>query len=482
MKRNLLFAVLAITGLLLWMSSCQKAPELTLTGPTNFELSADGGSATINFTANRDWRVNSSDDWITISPSSGAASNGTIAVSVKCNANTTYDDRAATVTISMEGLSQSVTVKQSANPGVLVPKTSYDVSSVAQTVEVEIQKNINYTVEIEESCKSWIKKVGTKALTSEKIIFEIAENTNYDARKGTITIIPFTGPEQKVSINQEARPGIEVAYSKYTVKPEECSLEILVKSNVEFDVITNTGWIHWVQTKALSEKTIVLTIDENKTFDIREGTIVIKQRNGDLEKTVTIEQYSAAVDLGIVMTREDGSTYKLYWARFNLGATKPKDDGDSYAWGEIETKESYSWGNYMWANGASNKLTKYCSTRRPECWDGEGEPDNKTILDLEDDPARAKLGGKWRVPTKEEWTALFEQCTFGKGSDYTVVVTGKNNNSITLQLCNYWTSQIDNANPWYAWVLSGTILYNEYSVVFLQSNRYQAWFIRPVTE
>ena len=25
-----------------------------------------------------------------------------------------------------------------------------------------------------------------------------------------------------------------------------------------------------------------------------------------------------AVDLGIVMTREDGSTYKLYWAKSNL--------------------------------------------------------------------------------------------------------------------------------------------------------------------
>lgn len=290
MKRNLLFAVLAITGFLFGMASCQKAPELTLTGPTNFELSADGGSATINFTANRDWRVNSSDDWITISPSSGAASNGTIAVSVKCNANTTYDDRAATVTISMEGLSQSVTVKQSANPGVLVPKTSYDVSSVAQTVEVEIQKNINYTVEIEESCKSWIKKVGTKALTSEKIFFEIAENTNYDARKGTITIIPFTGPEQAIIINQGAKEGIILPQTQFGVLFGGGEIEVKVQSNVPFDVIPNEEWIHYIQTKALSNSTIVLSVDENMTYSSREGKVELVQQNGSIKQSVTVKQ------------------------------------------------------------------------------------------------------------------------------------------------------------------------------------------------
>ena len=475
---------LSLAALALGMLSCQKAPELTLTGPASIEVNVEGGSGTISFTANRDWKVSCSDSWVTVSPSSGTAANGTVAVTVRCEANTTYDDRSATVTISMEGLTQSVTVRQPANSGVLVPKSTFDLTSGAQTIEVEVQKNINYTVEIEESCKSWIKKLGTKGLTSEKISFAIAENTSYDARKGTVTIIPFTGPEQKITINQEAQPGIEVAYSKYTVNPEGGSLEISVKTNVEFDVTTNTDWIHYVQTKALSEKTIVLTIDENKTFETREGTIVIKQRNGSLEKTVSIGQYSAAVDLGIVMKREDGSTYNLYWARCDLGATSPTEQGECYAWGEIETKDPYScsWDNYKWANGAANKLTKYCSARRPDCWDGNGEPDDKTILDPEDDAARAKLGGKWRVPTRDEWAALFEQCTISKGSNYTIIITGKNNNSITLRTLDYWTAQIDYSNPFWARVLSVQLVYYNDSNIFWTSERCNAWFIRPVTE
>ncbi len=45
-----------------------------------------------------------------------------------------------------------------------------------------------------------------------------------------------------------------------------------------------------------------------------------------------------AVDLGIVMTREDGTTYNLYWAKSNLcenGLCANTDDyGDYFAWGE----------------------------------------------------------------------------------------------------------------------------------------------------
>ena len=47
-----------------------------------------------------------------------------------------------------------------------------------------------------------------------------------------------------------------------------------------------------------------------------------------------------AVDLGIEMTRGDGTTYKLYWAKSNLSedglCSNPEDYGDYYAWGETE--------------------------------------------------------------------------------------------------------------------------------------------------
>ena len=36
------------------------------------------------------------------------------------------------------------------------------------------------------------------------------------------------------------------------------------------------------------------------------------------------------------------------WASANVGATKPSDYGNFYAYGEIEPKDVYSWDTYQW--------------------------------------------------------------------------------------------------------------------------------------
>ena len=65
-----------------------------------------------------------------------------------------------------------------------------------------------------------------------------------------------------------------------------------------------------------------------------------------------------AVDLGIVMTREDGTTYKLYWATCNLCkdglCANPQDYGDYYAWGETEPKDNYSGSTYKFGQSGQN--------------------------------------------------------------------------------------------------------------------------------
>ena len=71
------------------------------------------------------------------------------------------------------------------------------------------------------------------------------------------------------------------------------------------------------------------------------------------------------------------------WATCNVGATKPEEYGNYYAWGETETKTTYNWSTYKWCNGSAETQTKYCTNS------DYGTVDNKTVLDLEDDAARA---------------------------------------------------------------------------------------------
>ena len=180
-----------------------------------------------------------------------------------------------------------------------------------------------------------------------------------------------------------------------------------------------------------SDETIV-TVSKGELTGVAVGTATVTAKAGNVkaECAVTILPPKGAVDLGMELTREDGTTYKLYWAECNLGAEKPEDYGDYYAWGEVEPYYSsqdpltwkdgksagYDWASYKWCNGASNKLTKYCLKANTDCWDGEGSPDGKTVLDPEDDAAHVQLGGKWRMPTLKEMEALL---ALKSNEDYT---------------------------------------------------------------
>ena len=203
MTRKYLWILLGAVFLLL--SACQKAPELTITSPSSIEFSADGSSGSITFTANRAWAASASDSWVTVSPSSGTASDGPVMVTVRCSANTTYSDRTATVTIRMEELSQTVTIRQPANLGIIVPTQTFVLTSEARTIDVEVQANVQYTVDIS---VDWIRQPGTKGLSSSLYSFSIAENTTYNDREGKITIKSqnTSVPDQVISVKQGAHP------------------------------------------------------------------------------------------------------------------------------------------------------------------------------------------------------------------------------------------------------------------------------------
>lgn len=116
----------------------------------------------------------------------------------------------------------------------------------------------------------------------------------------------------------------------------------------------------------------------------------------------------------------------LKWAECNLGAKSPEEYGDYYAWGEIETKDSYrDWDNvgfqmgYKWfKNGIRKKYMEDYDEMQPE-----------------DDPARHVLGGSWRTPTFDEWYELLHECSWDNSERNGVkgyMVTGQNGKSIFL--------------------------------------------------
>ncbi len=102
-----------------------------------------------------------------------------------------------------------------------------------------------------------------------------------------------------------------------------------------------------------------------------------------------------AVDLGL----------SVKWGSWNVGASSPEEYGAYFAWGETDVKWDYNWNTYKWTydNNAA-VFTKYVKDI------GYGTIDNLTVLDLEDDAARANWGASWRMPTQREMKELIDNC------------------------------------------------------------------------
>ena len=67
------------------------------------------------------------------------------------------------------------------------------------------------------------------------------------------------------------------------------------------------------------------------------------------EEQEPMENGHEYVDLGL----------SVKWATCNVGASKPEEYGDYFAWGETQPKSTYDWSTYKWYNDSSSTLTKY---------------------------------------------------------------------------------------------------------------------------
>ena len=169
------------------------------------------------------------------------------------------------------------------------------------------------------------------------------------------------------------------------------------------------------------------------------------------------------VDLGL----------SVKWATCNVGAGKPSDYGNYYAWGETSTKSTYT---------EENSKTY-----------------EKNIDDIKGnsryDVARANWGGSWRLPTDAEAEELLNKCKWTRttmGGKAGFKVTGPSGNSIFLPSAgkrvgsslgctgeegHYWTSTPYEGDAYNAYSLG-------FGYIFIVggSGRDFGFSVRPVTK
>lgn len=166
------------------------------------------------------------------------------------------------------------------------------------------------------------------------------------------------------------------------------------------------------------------------------ATVTCSVRTYSVECVVHVQRVpdpKKAVDFGIIGHRQDSQgrviTSHVYWSTCNMGATKPEEYGDYYAWGDVNRyhwggfghkeypnwntgyEEGFCWKNYIWTYyvGGTLYFTKYYRADSDRRWGGEGKADGKVYLDPEDDIATKTmkvLDIDARIPSLSEWKDL----------------------------------------------------------------------------
>lgn len=220
-----------------------------------------------------------------------------------------------------------------------VDQTSINIPDTGGSQTVTLTANKPWSVS---SNQSWCKvspSAGEEA-TSSRITISCDPNTTYDARNATVT---FTCVEmtKTVTVSQATNYGLLVSQTEYNISNEKQQLNIEVRANVRFSVEVDDGckdWVKYNSTKALNISTVVLDIAENKSYDGREGKVIIKQDGGNLSATVTIKQSQLE---GLFVTT---SEYNLSYERQTLTVEVKSNI-------EFEVKPEVEWIKYVQTKG-----------------------------------------------------------------------------------------------------------------------------------
>lgn len=194
---------------------------------------------------------------------------------------------------------------------------------------------------------------------------------------------------------------------------------------------------------------------------VPENKVVIKHRT-DIGTSTNGHPY---VDLGL--------TSGTLWATMNVGAESATEYGGYYQWGDTEDKRNATcnWNTYKYSDDEGTEFSKYNTGLNGY----GGTIDNKITIGLEDDAARANMGGDWKMPssaqmdelvqeTNNEWVTNYE----GSGINGILFVSKTNGNSIFIPASGYredssvyrqgydsylWSSSLVAAYPNFAMVL-----------------------------
>lgn len=339
---------------------------------------------------------------------------------------------------------------------------------------------------------------------------EVTETTvsNWGFTKNTGTYSKPTGGIPKTDLATDVQTSLgkaDTALQSYTeTDPTVPSwAKATNKPTYNYSEISNTPTLATVATSGsyndLINKPTILTVAS--ASDVEEGTSTEKALTPSNMEKIKSEVEDSLLPKDPAAGHDYVEIGGLKWATMNVGANSVTDYGLYFQWGDTqgytadqvgsgEGQKAFKWSDYKWTEDGGSTFTKYNAT------------DGKTVLDIEDDAARANMGGQWRMPTTAEFQALGNAVNAVWTTDYNgsgvagLVCTDKTDSSKTLffpaagcaglgsmfgvgDVGYVWSSSLGSSYVDYAWSLN---FGNEDTYWDYNFRRYYGFSVRGVLD
>ena len=137
--------MILLVALPIWFSACSSdedpKPEITVSG-NEYMMSAEINSkVSVSFTSTFAWQAKVDATWLVASPTKGESGNASINILAK-EENRTGEVRTATLTITSEGISKNITIKQDAIDVINLKSSTYNINASGGDCIIEYNTNI----------------------------------------------------------------------------------------------------------------------------------------------------------------------------------------------------------------------------------------------------------------------------------------------------------------------------------------------------
>ena len=272
--------------------------HVTQEAAPNSNISLNPGSATVSsnsntqsviVTCNGTWALSGETvSWCR--PSKTTGQNNDV-VTFNIDENNLSDDRNATYTFTCATESAKFVLTQKGKDALTVTKSKFEVSAQGEQIAVEVNANISFDYEIAQADKSWVSYVGSRAMTTSRLLFSISPNEETATREGTITITSEIGKETIKIYQFGVSPALVLTQKEYIVPSDGQTIKVELNSNVDYEVaMPSVDWITESPTRAISTHTHYYTIASNTTCDNRSTEIHFYNKENNIDEIVEITQ------------------------------------------------------------------------------------------------------------------------------------------------------------------------------------------------